>query len=727
MPDDAKTLGGVEPTAPVEVIRSHLVRAAPASGVDGPDRNRALVAIASTGIGLLVAVLGLYQAGYSGVFFWAGLAASLAALAAAIVFSAHDRSFIPPIVVLGCFVGSLAISLGLLWITRAPTTAVYFAVAIAVVGGVAMSWRGVALWAAPVVCVWALGHVLWVSPLTWAEPVGLLGVGLGVGIALHWLRSRANRGRRREPAQGAQEMDQVLAEAERELAVGAAFRDIVSHSPDSLIVHTSGRIVYANPAFCTALRCEDPQELVGEQLVDLVEAIDRAALAEAMYPDGARAESSEFNFKSRNGHRVVLDLSPARSVTFHGQEACAVFGRDVTQRHDELQAKLLLADRMAAVGTLAAGVAHEINNPLAYVSMNLTTLITEFEKFTGHLDPDQRADLEELLSDTVEGTQRVKEIVRDLKAFSRSDDPSHCEVDVRLLLESAIKMAYNEIRHRARMIQSIDQVPTVVANPARLSQVFLNILVNAAQAIKAGNAEENEIEVKVGVDHRGDIEVSVRDTGCGMSADVRRRIFDPFFTSKPVGVGTGLGMYFCHNVVSGIDGAIDVDSAPGKGTTIRVILPPAEKTARAIKRKYLSAQPLSGREACVSDALKILVIDDEQRVGRSIRRMLSSHDVDLATSGSDGMEQLRKHEYDVVLCDLMMPDITGREIYQKISSLMPGFERKVVFITGGAFTPDAREFVDSVKNPVLSKPFDMPELNAALLRVDGTQSQVQDR
>jgi len=239
----------------------------------------------------------------------------------------------------------------------------------------------------------------------------------------------------------------------------------------------------------------------------------------------------------------------------------------------QLQEQLLVADRMVSMGTLAAGVAHEINNPLAFVQLNLEYAVEQLRALAA------RPELHEVtraLDDAMEGAARVRAIVRDLKVFSRPDATQIGVIDIRRVLDSSIQMAHNEIRHRARLVKSFGETPPVSGNEARLGQVFLNLLINAAHSITEGASDENEIAVSTKTDSSGQLVVTIRDTGAGMSPEVQRRIFDPFFTTKPVGIGTGLGLSVCHGIISALGGKIEVNSEPAKGTEFRVLLPPSE-------------------------------------------------------------------------------------------------------------------------------------------------------
>jgi signal transduction histidine kinase len=385
--------------------------------------------------------------------------------------------------------------------------------------------------------------------------------------------------------------------------------------------------------------------------------------------------------------------------------------RRIEQRH--MREQLLISDRMASVGTLAAGVAHEINNPLAAICANielageaLGTLAREpgRPELAGRLD-----EILDELRDARDAAERVRHIIRDLRIFSRApDEERRGPVDVRQVLESSVRMAWNEIRHRAKLIKEYGDVPPVEANEARLGQVFLNLVVNAAQAIPEGDAAHNTVRVTTKVD--GDrVLVEVRDTGAGIAPEHLPRIFDAFFTTKPMGVGTGLGLSICHRIVQGLGGEIHIDSAPGRGTTVSVSLPPAPDDAAAV------AEP-PARPVAASRRGRVLIVDDEPSFAKAVARHLRlEHDVELTGSAGEALRRVRQGErFDVILCDLMMPQMTGMELHAELVRLAPELAGRMVFVTGGAFTPGARAFLDNIPNQRLEKPFDAQQLRAVL-------------
>jgi signal transduction histidine kinase len=390
--------------------------------------------------------------------------------------------------------------------------------------------------------------------------------------------------------------------------------------------------------------------------------------------------------------------------------------RDAAARAEraEMQERLLISDRMVSLGTLAAGVAHEINNPLAAAMANLHFAMEDLEKLSRESQASgdavamaRRVDaLRGTLGDALESTNRVRDIVRDLRVFSRADEETTGSVDVHRVLESSVRMAWNEVRHRAHLVKNYDVVPRVHGNEGRLGQVFLNLIVNAAQAIPEGQREGNAIRLTTRCEGKSHVVVEVTDTGSGMTPTTIARIFDPFFTTKPIGQGTGLGLAICHRIVTAFGGKLTVDSAPGRGSTFAVTLrvddgPPVAR----------SAPPLAATRRG-----RVLVVDDEVSLGGIIRRMLApDHEVVAVTSALDALQLLDHGErFDVILCDLMMPDVTGMDLHAALVARDPKLAECLVFMTGGAFSPRAREFLDESQRPVIEKPFDADALRAAI-------------
>ncbi len=377
------------------------------------------------------------------------------------------------------------------------------------------------------------------------------------------------------------------------------------------------------------------------------------------------------------------------------------------------QAQLVQAGKMAAVGTLAAGVGHEINNPLSYIVSNLEYAAQETSLLKGRLhngpeDVGERLrEVEQVLREALTGADRVRRIVKDLKTFSRQDEDIRGPVDLRAVMDSAAKMAAGELRPRAQLVRDYADVPRVQGNEARLAQVFLNLIINAAQALPEGKPEQNEVKLvtrRLGADQ---VVAEVHDTGSGIPPEVLGRIFDPFFTTKPVGIGTGLGLALCQAFITSMEGRIEVESQMGRGTMFRVTLPVARgELAQATPRAVELKEGVSMRG-------RVLVVDDDPLVSSALRRTLSrEHDVEVVVSSKRALEMLTAPEaaYDVILCDLMMPEMTGMELHAQLNAVAPERAKRMVFVTGGAYTPAAVSFLERVTNPRLEKPFEPEKL-----------------
>jgi PAS domain S-box-containing protein len=475
---------------------------------------------------------------------------------------------------------------------------------------------------------------------------------------------------------------------------------LIDHAPDWIMhVDRDGIALWANRV-APGLRLD---QVVGAHWLTHVEATtrDRMAAVFAEVVATGKPASIEVPHTMRTGQHTWLWCHLGPILDADGRVVGVIMvARDVTQRR-EIEQQLTIADRMASVGTMAAGVAHEINNPLASVIGNLD-LVTRKLAALGGGEVEQVRDE---LRDAAQAAERVREIVRDLTMFSAAEDERRTPVDVRRVLETTLRMAGAEIRARAVIVRELADVPRVEANEARLGQVFLHLLLNAAQAIPEGNPERHSIKVTTGVEG-GRVVITVSDTGVGIAPEARARIFTPFFTTKPIGVGTGLGLSICHRIVTALGGEIDFRSELGKGSDFRVALPVSSTApAEPPRRRQSSPPPRRGR---------VLVIDDEPLITRTIRRILGTdHDVTIAENGEVGLAALGAGvTFDVILCDLMMPVMSGMDLHAELARTAPATAQRMVFMTGGAFTARARSFLDAVDNLRLDKPFDASSLRA---------------
>jgi PAS domain S-box-containing protein len=389
-------------------------------------------------------------------------------------------------------------------------------------------------------------------------------------------------------------------------------------------------------------------------------------------------------------------LWPVRDADGEVQSVMRV-GRDVTDEK-RTQAQGMMTNRMASVGMLAAGIAHEINNPLMAVLGNVQLV----------LDGMQASVHTSELQDAYDAAKRVESIVRDLRLFSRSDADNRANVDVHSLLDSTLRMARAALRHRAHVVKDYHEIPDVLANEPRLGQVFLNLIINAAQALPEDGSDTEEIRIRTGVDAQGCVCVEISDTGCGIPEDVARRLFTPFLTTKPAGVGTGLGLVICQRIVSALNGEISFESKVNEGTTFRVVLPAAKSAPRSLPARPI-ARPAKQRG-------RIVIIDDEALVGSVLSKALGhEHATHNFADAREALQHLRSHpDVDVILCDLVMPDMSGMEFYEALVQTLPTLSARVIFVTGGAFTQTMLEFLERVPNLHLRKPLNIGELRAVV-------------
>jgi PAS domain S-box-containing protein len=490
------------------------------------------------------------------------------------------------------------------------------------------------------------------------------------------------------------------------------------------LVDPQGRFVEWNEAL-ERMVGYPPEELAHLRFQDLLHPEDRAGSLAAFgaIVRGERDHNDmERRYVRKDGRIVHLRyrVGALRDASGALHRAIGII-EDVTAQVEaeaeraRMQARLALADRMASLGTLAAGVAHEINNPLTYVLANVDVARESVVRLAAEraADPGAARALEEIgeaLAEAADGAGRVRQIVGDLKALSSPGDAEGTErVDVRAVLQSSINLSRRLVEARAQLSTDLASVPPVAGNAARLGQVFLNMLVNAAQAIPEGRPADQRVRAVCFVDGDGRVAVEISDTGAGIPAEQRARIFEPFFTTKPQGIGTGLGLAICQTIVTAHGGEIRVDSEVGRGSTFRVLLPPASAAAAEARR----APAAAGKRG------RVLVIDDEPFVLRTLERILSPvHDVAVASGAAEALARIGPGaHFDAILCDVMMPDVTGMDLYRELERRGDGLASRVIFVTGGALVDEIRRFLEEVGAPVIEKPFAPAQILAAVARL----------
>lgn len=485
------------------------------------------------------------------------------------------------------------------------------------------------------------------------------------------------------------------------------FRNLVEGAPDGVAIILRGCFAYVNPAAVRLLGAKGPEEVVGRPLAALMEPSDheiaQQRIQTLLTTQRRFSDPAEYKSKHADGHDIYVEISSI-PIEWQGEHAVLGFARDVTERK-AMQARLLHKDRLAAVGTLSAGLAHEVNNPLAYLLLNLQYLERELGKLLG--DRKEWQPLSDRLHDAVHGAERVAAIVRDLKAFARADDGAQQPVDLAWVVESAIRVAHNTVRYKARLLREIDSVGAVLGNPQRLEQVVLNLLINAAQALADGDVNKDSITVRLTRTESHAI-LSVTDTGPGMSERERQRIFEPFYTTKPPGVGTGLGLPICRSIVESVGGSLKVVSEPGQGASFEVRLP--------LTHEPPSYPPPPPNRTVARRGGRILVVDDEPALRSTLEALLSDHyEVRTVPGTAEAMRVLSEGaDFDMVLCDMMMPDGTGVDFLKRIQEHYAKLENRLVFMTGGALSQRTRDFLANPQIRQLKKPFPLADIHRML-------------
>ncbi len=407
-------------------------------------------------------------------------------------------------------------------------------------------------------------------------------------------------------------------------------------------------------------------------------------------PDGSLTWLCVNSVARREGSRVAEVWS-----TFH----------DVTALKDAT-ARMAQRDRLATVGTLAAGVGHEINNPLSCVIANLDFALGELEALFGQTRSTRTREVLEALGETKEGANRIRRIVHGLRALSR-EDVTLDRVSVASAVDAALGMAAHPLRHRATVTLGPLDLPPVLAEQSRVTQILVNLLVNAAQAFETPDPSKNRVHVDVALRGGDKLSIRVRDNGPGVPESLRRRVFDPFFTTKPVGQGTGLGLSVSRTIADSLHGELALEDTDGGGATFSLTLPLAFDAGAHADRHAFARAPRG----------RVLVVDDDPAVLGGLQRILGrEHEVVASSDPRQALELLVAGEdFDLVLCDLAMPHLDGEALFGRAQMVRPELSDRFVFLSG-ATQPGTQAFLWRIPNEQMTKPFATSDLVALARR-----------
>lgn len=507
-------------------------------------------------------------------------------------------------------------------------------------------------------------------------------------------------------------------------------RLLLSRATDGIVVvDPQGRVLYVNPAACAMLGVECEQ-LLGKPFGHPVPDEGRPLGYALQLADGSKLQVtgiaivSVWDGKEATIIQLQPTLRPSIPPSMPPSSLPVVSGPRISE------------DRLRTVGRLAAGLAHEVNNPLTFVLANLESLRESHQsirRFIRKLRVDlatkevitpqsfeqsvAEANLQELiddiadmLTDCYKGMHRIQDIARSLGTFSRADDEQAEMVDITRIVDDACAMVFNQIRYRARLVKRFEPIPMIAALPGRIAQALVNLLTNAAEAIEGGAYDQHRIVVSTRVDD-GFLIIGVSDTGVGIGETDRDRIFTPGFTTKADQGGMGLGLTVSSRVAEEHGGRLDVIHLPDRGTRFELVLP--VETGLAVVEPRRDSRPIS--EAPLKQ-LRLLIVDDDAMVLSALRRRLRRrYDTVTVLGGADALARLDEDpDFDAIVCDLMMPETDGKSFYDRVKQDHPQLADRIVFMSGGAFTPRLRKFAAAVSNPVLQKPVTREDLETTL-------------
>jgi PAS domain S-box-containing protein len=474
----------------------------------------------------------------------------------------------------------------------------------------------------------------------------------------------------------------------------ARYQRLVETAPDAIFtVDLAGRFTSVNRAFEQAVG-RSRSALVGMSFTDVLDD-SQSQLARALFRETAAGARAQAEIRYRDTRGELCTGSVTATPVFEDGEIRGCLGiiRDVTGER-RLADQLLQREKLAAVGQLVSGVAHELNNPLAGVLAFAQLL---------EAAPGSAEEQREAIRAIHKEAKRAARIVSNLLLFARERDPERTRTDLNAVMLDALELRRYVLRtQQVEVVTDLDAaLPAVWADPFQLQQVVLNLITNAEYALKS---VDHAKAITLRTWRSGSrVYASVADNGTGIEAEVIDRVFNPFFTTKEVGEGTGLGLSISHGIIRQHGGQISVESAPGEGATFLIDLP-----LSPLANPKPDAEPVTARRGSGSSAF--LIVDDEPSIRRALVRYLAreGHSVDTASTGEEALSRMASKRYDAILLDLRMPDTAGRTVFERLLEEDPEHAARVVFATGDAESESARSFLREAERPYVSKPFMLP-------------------
>lgn len=483
-----------------------------------------------------------------------------------------------------------------------------------------------------------------------------------------------------------------------------SYHGVLQHSPDGALIYNEKEILSTNPAMLTFLGYEKEEALLGQPIRNLSDSFPRFFEPEIYNLKGD--EDSIIPFIRKDGEIKEGEVS-ALKVQFEKKIVNCILVRDITSRRT-LEQKLREIERVIAVGTMASGIAHEINNPMAYIQANVEFVKNELDDLDTYFkeSPQLLARFEEMreaLLDTLGGSVRVRTIVQDLKSLSHSSENETLKsIDIIPIIESSIAIIRKNLETKAALIIRLQNTPLALFSEGRLGQVVLNLLVNAVQAIPEGAPEKNEIRIRSEATER-EVLIHICDSGNGIPEKIQKKIFDPFFTTKPAGEGTGLGLSICNNIMKRLGGDLSFKSKPGEGTTFTIHLP------RAIDTTTRPTNP--------STKYHILIVDDDDKIGSMMHRMLHPlYRITFVNSAIKALIEIEESDdIDLIICDAMMPEMSGYDLMDQLKSNRIDLLPRFILMTGGRLeTQRFKKYEMTYHTPVIFKPFDREKIEETI-------------